>query len=152
LLLITVDPTGLVGPDGQRLASAQVGISTVPPQLDREMLPEGVMRLSGTLAIQAPGVAAFAIPVTLSFPNIYGAAPGTQLDVYSFDHTTVRLEITGKATVSADGRSVVTDPGSGITHPGWFGPTPPGVDVFTNLSAGRRLWTSCPTRSRPSAT
>ena len=51
---------------------------------------------------------------------------GTQLDVYSFNHTTGDLEITGTATVSADGKTVTTDPDSGITHPGWFGVTPPG--------------------------
>src|SRR5207244_838287 len=53
-------------------------------------------------------------------------APGTKLAVYSFNHTTGMLEITGTATVSADGRTVTTDPDSGITHPGWFGVTPPG--------------------------
>src|SRR5262249_29901823 len=42
------------------------------------------------------------------------------------NHTTGMLEISGTATVSADGKTVTTDPGSGIVSPGWFGVTPPG--------------------------
>lgn len=34
--------------------------------------------------------------------------------------------IDGTATVSADGQTVTTDPGSGVTKPGWHGMTPPG--------------------------
>ena len=125
-LTITVQPGSMIGPDGQPLAGAQVGISLVPPELVRGMLPPGLMQLATTMTIQAPGVATFSTPVRLTFPNVYGAAPGTKLDVYSFDHTTGRLEITGTATVSADGLSATTDPGSGITHPGWFGTLPQG--------------------------
>src|SRR5207249_1816631 len=44
---------------------------------------------------------------------------GTKLLFISFDHATGRLDIDGTATVSADGAAAVTDPGSGITHPGW---------------------------------
>ncbi len=46
----------------------------------------------------------------------------------SFDHTTGRLVIEGTATVSADGLTATTDPGSGITKPGWHGLTPPGEE------------------------
>jgi membrane-associated phospholipid phosphatase len=123
---ITVAPDSLVGADGQKMSSGQVGFSTVQPALIRGMLPQGVMQLATTLTIQAPGVATFSTPLAVTFANVYGAAPGSQLDVYSFNHTTGDLEITGTATVSADGRTVTTDPASGITHPGWFGVTPPG--------------------------
>ena len=123
---ITVAPDSLVGMDGQKMSSGMVGFSTVAPALIRGMLPQGVMQLATTLTIQAPGVATFSTPLQVTFANVYGAAPGSQLDVYSFNHTTGLLEITGTATVSADGKTVTTDPGSGITHPGWFGVTPPG--------------------------
>ncbi len=123
---ITVAPNSLVGMDGQKMSSGQVGFSTVNPSLIRGMLPQGVMQLATTLTIQAPGVATFSTPLQVTFANVYGAAPGGQLDVYSFNHTTGLLEITGTATVSADGMTVTTDPGSGITHPGWFGVNPPG--------------------------
>jgi membrane-associated phospholipid phosphatase len=126
-LKITVQPGSMIGVDGQPLAGAQVGISLVPPELVRDMLPQGLMQLAATMTIQAPGVAAFSTPLQLTFPNVYGAAPGAKLDVYSFDHTTGRLEITGTATVSADGLAATTDPDGGITHPGWFGPLPLGT-------------------------
>ncbi|MEO8428335.1 MAG: choice-of-anchor D domain-containing protein, partial [Verrucomicrobiota bacterium] len=48
------------------------------------------------------------------------------MNFLSFDHTTGRLVIEGTATVSADGKTVRTDPGTGVTHPGWHGLTPPG--------------------------
>jgi hypothetical protein len=123
---ITVAPNSLVGADGSKMSSGMVGFSTVSPALIRDMLPQGVMQLATTLTIQAPGVAAFSTPLQLTFANVYGAAPGSKLDVYSFNHTTGMLEITGTATVSADGKTVTTDPDSGVTHPGWFGVTPPG--------------------------
>ncbi len=44
-------------------------------------------------------------------PNVFGLAPGEKTFVLSFDHTTGRLVIDGTATVSADGKTVTTDPG-----------------------------------------
>ena len=63
----------------------------------------------------------------MTFPNVFGSAPGTQLNFLSFDHTTGQLVIEGTGTVASDGLSVSTDPGVGITHPGWHGMTPPGT-------------------------
>jgi hypothetical protein len=133
---ITVSPNSLVGMDGQKMSSGMVGVSTVSPSLIREMLPQGVMQLATTLTIQAPGVATFSTPLQVTFANVYGAAAGTKLDVYSFNHTTGDLEITGTATVSGDGKTVTTDPGSCITHPGWFGVTPPGTECDAQVTAG----------------
>ena len=124
-LSIVVSPGSAVDQNGNVIANPQIGFSTVPPELVRDMLPAGIMQLSATLTLQAPGVARFTQPLEMTFPNVYGAAPGTQLFVYSFDHNTGKLAITGTATVSSDGKSAVTDPGSGITFPGWFGVTPP---------------------------
>jgi hypothetical protein len=61
-------------------------------------------------------------------PNVFGLAPGEKTFVLSFDHTTGRLVIDGTPTVSADGQTVTTDPGSGVTAPGWHGYTPAGGD------------------------
>lgn len=132
-LSIEVAAGSAIGEDGRPVDNPKVGISTVPPELVRGMLPDGLMQLSATLTIQAPGVAVFNEPVALSFPNIYNAAPGTQLPFYSFDHTTGQLVITGTATVSADGKYVVTNPDDGITHPGWYGVTPQAVQQSTEV-------------------
>src|SRR6266511_1517716 len=76
---------------------------------------------------RAPVVGTFSTPAPMTFPNVFNAPPGTKLNFLSFDHTTGRLVIEGTATVSEDGLSVRTDPGTGITHPGWHGLAPPGV-------------------------
>src|SRR5262249_25511611 len=125
-LQLTVQPGTAIGMDGQPMTASQVGVSVVPPQLVMDMLPAGVMQHTFDITIQAPGVATFTTPAALTFPNVFNAAPGTQLDFLSFDHTTGRLEIDGTATVSADGKTARTDPGMGVTHPGWHGLTPPG--------------------------
>ena len=121
LLSIDVQPNSLVGPDGRKLATGQIGISTVPPDLVRDMLPPGLLQHTFDITVQAPGITTFSTPAPMTFPNVFHALPGTQLNFLSFDHTTGRLVIEGTATVSADGLSVHTDPGTGITHPGWHG-------------------------------
>src|SRR5262249_3138460 len=125
-LKIEIAPGSLVGANGQKVTTGQVGISTVPPQLVMDMLPPGLMQHTFDITIQAPGVATFSTPAAMTFPNVFHAAPGTKLNFLSFDHTTGRLVIDGTATVSADGQTVTTDPDTGITHPGWHGLTPPG--------------------------
>ncbi len=133
-----VGDTILAQADGQPLDADQNGVAggtresqftTVPPELVRDMLPPGVLQHTFDITIQAPGAATFGVPLELTFPNVFDAAPGTQLNFLSFDHTTGRLVIDGTATVSADGLSVVTDPGNGITKPGWHGLPPPGGPV-----------------------
>jgi hypothetical protein len=126
VLQLEVQPGSLIDANGQPITAGQVGISTVPPQLVRDMLPPGVLQHTFDITIQAPNAAVFNTPLEITFPNVFNAAPGTQLDFLSFDHTTGRLVIEGTATVSADGLSATTDPDSGITKPGWHGLTPPG--------------------------
>jgi hypothetical protein len=128
-LTLTVNPGSAIGENGEVLQDVQIGISTVPPELVRDMLPPGVLQHSFDITIQAPGVATFAEPVEISFPNVFDAAPGTKLNILSFDHTTGRLVINGTGTVSADGLTVVSDPGSGIRAPGWHGLIPPALDA-----------------------
>jgi hypothetical protein len=126
LLTLQVQPGSMRDQNGNLVAAGQVGISTVPAALVREMLPPGLLQHTFDITIQAPGVTNFATPAPMTFPNLFGGKPGEQLSFLSFDHTTGRLVIEGSATVSADGLSVHTDPGTGITHPGWHGLTPPG--------------------------
>ncbi len=126
-LTLQIQPGSLIGADGLPLANGQVGISTVPPDLVRDMLPPGLLQHTFDITIQAPDAATFAQPAPITFPNVFNSAPGTKLDFLSFDHTTGRLVIEGTATVSPDGLTVTTDPGFGITKPGWHGLTPPGL-------------------------
>jgi hypothetical protein len=148
-LTLEVQPNSAMGADGKPMTNAQVGVSTVPTVLIRDMLPAGVQDPRITITVQAPGVATFSTPIAVTYPNVYNDPPGTKLNFISFDHTTGRLEIEGTATVSADGQSVVTDPGVGITHPGWhfvISGTPAefqvGVDATQNCGTGEDAQTS----------
>src|SRR6266850_1222830 len=127
-LKIEVQPGSLIGMNGQPMASGQVGVSVVPPELVRDMLPPGLLQHTFDITVQAPGISTFATPAPMTFPNVFNAPPGTKLNFLSFDHTTGRLVIEGTATVSEDGLFVRTDPGTGITHPGWHGLAPPGAN------------------------
>jgi len=126
-MTLTVQPGSAIGEDGQPLQDVQIGIATVPAELVRDMLPPGVLQHTFDITIQAPGVAAFAEPVQITFPNVFNAAPGTKLNILSFDHTTGRLVINGTGTVSADGLTVTSDQDSGVRAPGWHGMAPAGV-------------------------
>ena len=131
-LTVEIMPNSLIGMDGEPLASAQVGISVVPPELVESMLPPGLLQHTFDITVQAMGVSTFSTPAPMTFPNVFNAPPGTKLNFLSFDHTTGRLVIEGTATVGEDGLFVRTDPGTGVTHPGWHGLAPPGVNVTTD--------------------
>lgn len=80
--------------------------------------------------IQPPGTV-FDPPARVSVPNL-GAAPGTIVDMFSFDHDLGEMVNVGTAQVSADGLRLVTTPGSGIPKAGWGGPVaspPPDADT-----------------------
>jgi len=134
-LTLEIMPNSLIGMDGQPMSAAQVGVSVVPPELVKDMLPPGLLQHTFDITVQAPGIATFSTPARMTFPNVFNAAPGTQLNFLSFDHTTGRLVIEGTATVSDDGLYVTTDPGTGVTHPGWHGLTLAGAlaDLLTAI-------------------
>lgn len=128
-LSVTVPPASLLAKDGRDVDSAQIGISTVPPELVVDMLPPGVLQHTFDITVQALGVTNFSTPAPLTSPNVFGTPPGTQHNFLSFDHTSGRLVIEGTATVSADGTTITTDPGFGVTHPGWHGFTDTGLRI-----------------------
>ena len=73
--------------------------------------------------IQPAGVR-FDPPARLSIPNS-GEAAGTVVDIFSFDHDIGEFVPVGTATVTPDGRQIVTNPGSGVIKAGWHGCVPP---------------------------
>ena len=131
-LTITIAPGSLRDQNGNLVTNGQVGVSIVAPTLVREMLPEGLLEHTFDITVQAPGMTNFTTPAPMTFPNLFGAKPGEKLNFLSFDHTTGKLVIEGTATVSADGLTVSTDPGVGITHPGWHGLAPQGTPTSPN--------------------
>lgn len=107
-------------PDGStegRLSFTQVHSDKVPM-----IAPMG----SGfTLAFTVqPTGTQFDPPATVTLPNI-GLPPGTEIDLFSFDHDLGEFLSIGTATVTPDGRLLRSNPGFGIDKAGWGGATPP---------------------------
>jgi len=73
--------------------------------------------------VQPPGVR-FDPPARIAIPN-FGSPAGTVIDVFSFDHDLGEFVTAGTASVTADGRQVVSNPGSGVSKGGWHGCVPP---------------------------
>ncbi len=69
-----------------------------------------------------PMGARFNPPARISFPNIDGLQPGRVVEISSFDHDLGQYVSVGTATVSEDGMTINSDPGSGIIHAGWHYP------------------------------
>ena len=72
-----------------------------------------------------PAGATFDPPVEVEYPNMTGLPPGSIAYFLSFNHDTNRFEIVASGSVTDDGTSIVTDPGSGIAVAGWGCNCPP---------------------------
>src|SRR5271157_129157 len=118
----TVAPGSVTNPDGTPysgpLSLSQVHADRVPMAPPNGTAPA----MAGTL--QPPGLH-FNPPVAVQFPNTSGLAPGTVVDIYSYDHDQMAWVSQGPARVSADGSVIVSDPGFGISKSGWHFPPPP---------------------------
>lgn len=105
-------------PNGTVIALNQVHHDDVPMPL-----PDGAAPLfAWTLQ---PGGAMFNPPITVYYPNMSGLPAGTIANFLNFNHDTGRFEIIASGHVTADGTTIVTDPGAGITVAGWGCNCPP---------------------------
>ncbi len=72
-----------------------------------------------------PAGARFDPPIEVTYPNMSGLAPGSVAYFLSFDHQTNRFEIVASGSVSTDGSSISSDPGTGLSVSGWGCNCPP---------------------------
>ena len=72
-----------------------------------------------------PGGATFDPPLRVEYPNMSGLPAGSIAYFLQFIHETGKFDIVASATVSEDGSSVFSDPGSGIPIAGWGCNCPP---------------------------
>jgi hypothetical protein len=94
-------------------------ISPVPPSRLPAPLPAGLSPKL-VITIQTDGGAdVFNQPVPLTAPNLEDLPPGAKTILWDFDHGRGIFVPVATATVSADGRTVTTDPGQGVVRPGW---------------------------------
>jgi hypothetical protein len=108
-------------PNGSRegiISVTSVNASKVP------MTPPNGMQPQFIVTIQPVG-ATFFPAAKLTLPNIDGHAPGTQVEMYSFDHDLEEFVVIGLGTVSEDGSIVRSNPGIGVIKAGWHMGAPP---------------------------
>jgi RHS repeat-associated protein len=56
-----------------------------------------------------PGGAITDIPIPVIYPNLAGLNPGTEVELYAFDHAHVNWFVYGKGMVSTDGRTIAPE-------------------------------------------
>lgn len=124
---IMVPANSLMAENGAR--GGMVGIAPVASGRLPEPLPPG-LKHTLDISIQTDGPQNFDRPVPVRFPNLpdpdtgVKLPPGARSALWSFSHDLGRWQIAGPMTVTADGNFVDTDPGVGVTRPGWHGTMP----------------------------
>lgn len=84
-------------------------VSITPLAIDRTPAPLPSNVWTGLVYTSQPGGAVSDIPMPVIYPNLLGINPGTQVNLYAFNHDTVQWYIYGTGTVSSDGRTIVPD-------------------------------------------
>lgn len=109
-------------------------VSITPVPIDRTPTPLPPNVTTGMVYTNQPGGAISDIPMPVTYPNLLGADPGTQADLYAFNHDTVQWYVFGYGRVSADGRLIVPeiDPATGQPYGlidfSWHFPSTPPVE------------------------
>ncbi len=109
-------------PDGSRegyVSVTSVNSATVP------MAPPNGMQPQLIVTIQPAG-AKFWPPAKLSLPNVDGHEPGSQVEMYSYDHDLEEFVSIGLGTVSEDASTLTSNPGVGVVKAGWHCGSQPG--------------------------
>ncbi len=134
---VTLTVTGLAGtgitifagsatfPDGSR--EGEVTITQVPSNKVPMVAPRGG-NFTLAITLQPPGIL-FDPPARITLPNTEGLDPGSELELFRFDHDLGEFVTAGVARVTDDGRFVESPPGGGIVKSGWQAvadPQPPG--------------------------
>lgn len=111
--------TTITGWDGQ----PNLKVSVVPVPIDRLPIPTLPPNVPAKQVYMfnfgKPGGGFPSRPIPIIMPNDYGAPPGTRMDMWYYDEgptpdpTSHQWKVYGQGTVSADGTSVIPDPGVG---------------------------------------
>ena len=110
---VRVTPAPAAQFNGQKFSATIVGEGRVPVSLD-DGLATGLYVFVGPRAIE------FDTPLPIKLPNLDGLAPRARALVMHYDPQTGRWSRQGGASVRSDGKTVESDPGSGIRGGGWY--------------------------------
>ncbi len=136
---ITVPANSLFTEAGGR--GGEVGIAPVPPDRLPSKLPPA-LSFPLVITVQTDGPQNFDQPVPVQFPNLPDPKtgktlpPGAKTALWSFNHDIGDWVVVGPATISADGKFAMSDPGVGIRAPGWHGISPGSGGSCDNLHGG----------------
>lgn len=106
-------------------------MSVTPLPIDRIPAPLPPNVVTAEVWTAQPGGALSDIQIPVIYANDMHADPGTQCQLYVFNHDTVRWEIYGTGRVSADGRTIIpeinpaTGQPYGLSNFAWHFPAPP---------------------------
>lgn len=121
--------TRIVGRNGAAITRASltpVPIDRVPAPLPAtfQISPGNTINIATQLVYTSqPGSAVISngvVPVT--YPNLGGAAPGTSVPLFKYDHDNLNWVKYGDGTVSSDGKKIVPNAGVGLTDFAWHFP------------------------------
>jgi hypothetical protein len=108
-------------PDGSKAGQVSVtavNASAVPMSPPNGMQPQFIITIQPTGTRIDP-------PARLTIPNVDGFPPGTQTEMYSFDHDLEEFVSIGLGSVSEDGTVIRSNPGVGVIKAGWHAATKP---------------------------
>jgi YD repeat-containing protein len=86
---------------------SRVSITPLDPDRTPAPLPSNVA--TPVVYTSQPGGAQTDVPTPVVYPNLAGANPGTRVELYAFNHDTVKWYVYGFGRVSVDGRSIVPE-------------------------------------------
>ncbi len=145
---LTVYAHSVTFPDGSH--EGDVAFTQVPAQKVPMVAPQDAgFMLAWT--IQPAGVR-FDPPARVSIPNFGapgggGNPPGLTGEIFSFDHDLGEFISAGTASITEDGRMMMSNPGMGISKTGWGGcPHPPAPPA---QACGSGTCTICPADGGP---
>lgn len=118
-LMMTIPAnSGLRNRDGTPVS--RVSITPLAPDRTPAPLPNNVA--TNVVFTSQPGGAITNINIPVVYPNLGGANPGTQIDLWAFNHDTVQWYIYGRGTVSTDGKTIIPNAGVGLSDFSWHFP------------------------------
>ncbi|WP_146171986.1 choice-of-anchor X domain-containing protein [Pseudoduganella armeniaca] len=129
---LAIAPGSATFPGGSRSGCVHV----TPVNLDKVPMAPGFGQQPRFVVTIQPVGTHFSPPARMTIPNVDGLAPRAVTEMYSYDHDLASFVAIGSATVSADGATITSDPGSGVIKAGWHC----GGNPNTSGSAG-----TCPT-------
>ena len=122
---LTIPPNTVKDENGNDY-TGMLSISEVPAGFTPASLPDN-LGPGMVFSIQPMGLT-FAQPAPITFPNFDNLTPGSEVDIWSLNHTTGEFFIAGTGRVSPDG-SVINTIAGGIVETSWHAPSPPPLEL-----------------------